>query len=159
MLNTIPASDALEAAQKNRRDRCYNGYTNEQRALANRPQREERYKRGRNPTKCCVTGFTRPDDLKGIGYQTTHLELYDDPLNWYPMSKRSHHLLHKRFIDPQPWLRLVQKHYRHGAWFTMLSMDVRDMYKSYDEIYPHGLPGPDELWHEYADELGITGEL
>ncbi len=159
MLTKLPTGGIQEVLQANRIDRCYNGYTNEQRALANRPQREERNKPDRNPTKCCVTGFTRPDDLKGKGRLYLHLENYDEPLNWYPMSKRSHHLLHRRFLEPKPWLRLVAKNYKEGAWYTLLTMDVRDMYKSYDEIYPHGLPSAHELWPPYADELGISGEL
>ncbi len=159
MLNTIPASDALEAAQKNHRDKWYNGFSPEERLSLSRPQRQERYSRGNNPTVCCMTGFSRPDDLKGQGYLFTHLENYDEPLNWYPMSKRSHHLLHRRFLEPKPWLRLVAKNYKEGAWYTLLSMDPRNMYKSYDEIYPHGLPGPNELSPQYKDELGISGEL
>ncbi len=159
MLTTIPAGDALEVAQKNHRDKWYNGFSPEERMSLSKPQRHERYSRGNNPTVCCMTGFSRPDDIKGTGYIFSHLELYSDPLNWIPMAKRPHYLLHRRFIDPKPWLRLVAKHYRHGAWFTLLTMDVRDMYKSYDEIYPDGLPGPNELWPQYTDELGISGEL
>ncbi len=89
----------------------------------------------------------------------THLEDYRDPLNWYPMSKRAHHLLHRRFVEPKPWLKLVAKHYIHGAWFTFLTMDVRDMYRPYCEVYPKGLPKHNETWFEEANHLGLSLNL
>lgn len=103
-----------------------------------------------------MTGFSRPDDVKGAGYMFTHLEDYGSPLDWYPMSKRAHYLLHRRFIDPNPWLRLVTKHYKHGAWFTLLTMDVRDMARPFCETYPNGLPGPHENWPDAADKMGLS---
>ncbi len=156
---SVPAGGALEAAGVNYRDRLYNGYSPEERMSLSKPQRHERYSRGNNPTVCCMTGFSRPDDIKGAGYMFTHLEDYRKPLDWYPLCKRAHYLLHRRFLEPKPWLRLVAKHHKEGAWYTLLTMDVRDMYKSYDEIYPHGLPSAHELWPQYADDLGISGEL
>jgi hypothetical protein len=130
-------------AERNYADRYYNGFSPDERALLSRPQREERYKLGNNPLVCCVTGFSRPDDPRGAGYMFTHLEDYRRPLDWYPVSKRVHYLLHRRFIDPLPWQRLVKRNYKRGAWFTLLTMDVRDMYKPFDEVYPAGLPAAD----------------
>jgi hypothetical protein len=132
-----------EFAERNYADRCYNGFIPEERALLSRPQREERYQRGNNPLVCCVTAFSRPEDPRGAGYMFTHLEDYRRPLDWYPVSKRVHYLLHRRFIDPLPWQRLVERNYKRGAWFTLLTMDVRDMYKPFDEVYPAGLPAAD----------------
>lgn len=86
----------------------------------------------------------------------THLEDYCDPLNWYPMSKRAHHVIHRRFCNPKPWFTLVAKHYQHGAWFTFLTMDVQDMYRPFDEIYPKGLPTFNERWTDQADKMGLS---
>jgi hypothetical protein len=66
-----------------------------------------------------------------------------DPWTGTQSSKRVHYLLHRRFIDPLPWQRLVKRNYKRGAWFTLLTMDVRDMYKPFDEVYPAGLPAAD----------------
>lgn len=156
MSSDITLSGSPEAVEANWKDRWYNGYSNKQRSLANRPQREERYKRGNNPTTCCMTGYSRTDDLKGAGYMFTHLENYDEPLNWYPMSKRAHYLLHRRFLDPKPWMRLVARNYRHGAWFILLTMNVSEMYEPFKNTYPNGLPEYDQLWPQYADKLGVS---
>ena len=153
---TTIVSCAQEVAGQNYKDRWYNGFSPEDRALLSKPQRAERYSRGNNPTVCCMTGFTRPDALKGTGYMFTHLEDYRQPLNWYPMSKRAHTLLHRRFLEPEKWMRLVEKHYVHGAWFTLLTMNVSDMYKPFDEVYPLGLPDHNSLWCDYADVCGVT---
>ncbi len=72
------------------------------------------------------------------------------------MSKYAHTLLHRRFIEPDKWMRFVAKHYVHGAWFTFLTMDVWDMYRPYDDIYPDGLPCAKKTWPEYADAKGIV---
>lgn len=155
--HTYQSADRVQdATRSNYADRWYNGFSPKQRALLSKPQRQERYSRGNNPTVCCMTGFTKPDAPKGAGYMLAHIEDYEKPLNWLPMSKRAHYLLHRRFVDPVSWKRLVAKHYRHGAWFTLLTMNVQDMYKPYGEIYPHGLPGPNELWSDHADKLGIS---
>ncbi|MCP4185675.1 MAG: hypothetical protein GY761_20620 [Hyphomicrobiales bacterium] len=140
---------------RNLKDRIYNGFSNKERYRLSIPQRAERYKKGNNPSVCCMTGFSRPDDIKGAGYMLAHLEDYRRPLDWLPMSNRAHNLLHRRFKTPQKWFRLVAKHYVHGAWFTFLTMNVQDMYRPYDEIYPHDLPKLGETWPDLADELGI----
>lgn len=144
---------------RNYKNRWYNGFSPKDRAVLSKPQRYERYSRGNNPTVCCVTGFTKPEDPKGAGYMFTHLEDYRNPLAWIPMSKRAHYVLHRRFVDPHSWLRLVAKHYVHGAWFTLLTLNVEDMYRPFDEVYPKGLPGQHELWPNFADELRIESNL
>ncbi|MDA9009412.1 hypothetical protein N9K16_05580 [Alphaproteobacteria bacterium] len=136
----MPQKSSVSPAEKNLADRWYNGFSPEDRALLSKPQRIERYVNGNNPLVCCMTGFSRPDDPKGNGYMVTHLEDYTKPLDWYPMSKRAHHLLHRRFVDPDPWLRFVDKHYREGAWFTLLTMEVECMYQRLETIYSEGLP-------------------
>ena len=156
MIHEMPAGSVRALAEANWRARTYNGFPADYRASSNAPQRTERYDRGRNPIRCCMTGYSRPDDPKGAGYIFTHLEDYRRPLDWYPMSKRAHYLLHRRFIDPIAWLKLVIRNYEHGAWFTLLTMDVRDMYQPFDQTYPYGLPGAEELWPALADEMGIS---
>ncbi len=154
--SAISTGGHQKAAGNNYQDRWYNGFSPEDRTQLSRPQRHERYSRGNNPTACCMTGFSRPDDLKGNGYLFTHLEDYRKPLAWYPMSKRAHTLLHRRFKEPEKWMRFVAKHYVHGAWFTLLTMNVNDMYKAFDETYPEGLPAQDELWTRDADKKEIS---
>lgn len=148
LIENMAQGSPQEAAQRNYAERLYNGFSSSQRASLSHSQRVERYQCGNNPHVCCVTGFSRPDDPKGAGYIFTHLEDYRKPLEWYPMSKRAHYLLHRRFIDPKPWERLVAKHYRKGAWFTLLTMNVADMYRPFDEIYPVGLPSADNSVEE-----------
>lgn len=155
----MTSGGAVVTAEANYRERTYNGFDYQSRMSTCRPQRQERYELGNNPTVCCITGFTRPDDPKRNGYMFAHLEDYRKPLDWYPVSKRAHALLHRRFLEPEKWMRFIAKHYVHGAWFTFLTMDVRDMYRSFDDIYPDGLPLLGETWPEYADELGITHQL
>lgn len=156
MLNQNAPQCSQEATEANWRDRWYNGFSSEERHLLSKPQRHERYSRGNNPTVCCMTGYSRPNDPSGAGYMFTHLEDYSRPLHWYPMSKRAHYLLHRRFIDPRPWLRLVARHYVHGAWFTFLTMDVADMYRPFAEVYPDGLPAHNERWAKLAEELCLS---
>jgi len=153
--DTFEFKDIRELSKRNYSDRWYNGFSPKDRMLLSKPQRAERYSRGNNPMICCMTGFSRPDALRGTGYMFTHLEDYQKPLLWYPMSKRAHTLLHRRFVEPEKWMRFVAKHYVHGAWFTLLTMNVRDMYEPYCKTYPQGLPSAQEVWPDYADECGV----
>ena len=150
------ADDDQSLISRNLKDRIYNGFSNHERLHLSKPQKVERYKKGNNPSVCCMTGFSRPDDIKGAGYMLAHLEDYHRPLDWLPMSNSAHNLLHRRFKSPQKWKRLVAKHYVHGAWFTLLTMDIRDMYRPYADTYPDGLPKLDENWPELADKMGIN---
>ena len=150
-----PADNDQLLIMRNLKDRIYNGFSNHERLHLSKPQKVERYKKGNNPSVCCMTGFSRPDDIKGAGYMLAHLEDYRRPLDWLPMSNRAHNLLHRRFKSPQNWKRLVAKHYVHGAWFTFLTMDIRDMYRPYDDIYPDGLPKLGECWPDMAARMAI----
>lgn len=85
-----------------------------------------------------------------------HLEDYAVPLQFYPVARYAHALLHQRFTDPLAWNRLVRKHYVHGAWFTLLTMDPADMGRRFAEVYPQGLPAEGEVRPAVADALGIT---
>ncbi len=138
----------------------YNGFDQVTRAATNRPQREA-LRAGviEQPLVCCITGFSRPDDPQGAGYQFLHLEDYRRPLDFYPVSKSAHAALHARFRDPERWKRVVHANYVAGAWFTLLSMNPADQAVDFDKLYPEGLPGPGETWTDYAAGLGISREM
>jgi hypothetical protein len=128
----------------------YNGFDWERRCLTTPVQKAAvRAGRIRQPTTCGITGT-------GTGYVFMHLEDYTQPLDFYPVGRSAHHLLHQRFTDPLPWMRLVRHYYVHGAWFTLLSMDPADMARPFAEVYPQGLPREGECWPGLADELGLT---
>jgi len=154
-------NDYIAAGRKVSKDRWYNGFSPQARNGVNQPQRVERYQRGNNPTVCSITGYTRPDDPKGAGYMFTHLEDYsiEKSTEWLPVSKLAHRLLHARFVDPRSWFDFVARNYKHGAWWTMLVMSPVKMYRSYDEVYPVGLPKDGEFWEAFATEAGISRDL
>lgn len=101
------------------------------------------------PTECGMTGHSS-------GYVFMHTEDYERPLEFYPLARFAHSLLHQRFTDPLPWNALVRANYAHGAWFTFLTMDPRDMRRSFGQVYPQGLPRAGECWPALADRLGLT---
>jgi hypothetical protein len=137
----------------------YNGFSWEERIAAS-PIQTEAVKRGRirKPAVCGLSGFTRPDDPNGWGYIFMHNEDYSRPLSSYALSRTAHYALHSRFTDPLRWTRLVRRHYRHGAWFTLLTMDPADMRRPFEDTYPIGLPVEGELWPDVADELGLSAQ-
>lgn len=150
----------------------YNGFPPEVRALVNQPQREVKKAIPEiEPTVCDVTGWSDPADPKGRGYIFTHLENYslDACLDWLPVSKLTHRILHARFVNPKAWFRYVAKHYRHGAWWTMLCMSPVKMFvrpapgggimTPYWSVYPIGLPRSGEYWEDYATRAGISRDL
>jgi hypothetical protein len=122
----------------------YNGFSPEQ-TTAVTPIQNKAVKEGKlqQPLVCSICGHTRPDDPKGAGYIYMHLEDYERPLDIYPACKRCHAALHARFRDPERWQRIVRAHFRHGAWFTLLSMDSASQQRSFWLTYPDGLPPPD----------------
>ena len=70
-----------------------------------------------------------------------HLEDYATPLSAYPICRRCHVILHLRFIRPEAWLRLVAENRAdHAQWFELLTLDPASRRRSFDEIYPSGLP-------------------
>ena len=108
------------------------------------------------PTACGITGYGAGGDTSGRGYVFMHNEDYGSPLEFYAVGRFVHHALHSRFTDPLRWFRLVRKHYVHGAWFTMLTMDPSDMQRPFSETYPRGLPADGVLWPSVAGELGLS---
>lgn len=152
----------------------YNGYRPEERMLVNKPQRE--FKKANphlEPTVCGITGYSRPDDPRAAAsfYCFSHLENYsvEQCLEWLPVSKLAHRMLHSRFVQPKAWFRFVAKHYRHGAWWTMLSMSPVKMFERraldgtrmqpFWSIYPIGLPRHGEHWEDFATKAGISRDL
>jgi hypothetical protein len=146
--------------------RCYNGFTWPERMTSNPPQRIERYKRGNNPTVCSITGFSDPLFPRDRGYIFSHNEDYRRPLWWHPVSRLTHQTLHARFKNPRKWFDLVARHYVHGAWFTLLSMNPARQFPlpnqpggRFDLIYPQGLPDFDKPDPALGDFLGLSREL
>ena len=136
---------------------AYNGFSWAERCATNAPQRNG-VKSGAitQPIECSVSGFSRPEALKGAGYIFMHLEDYRRPLDFLPVCKSVHASLHARFRDPVRWAKVVYERYVEGAWFTLLTMDPASQTAPFDEIYPNGLPGLGELNVEMAGEIGIT---
>jgi hypothetical protein len=147
----------FEDASKATKSWYYNGFNPEQRRASNIPQRNARRKN--EPDKCCITGFSDPSDLKGRGYLFLHLEDYNQPTEWLPCSKMTHTVLHNRFIKPDEWFNLVGRNYRHGAWFTMITMAPKKMFNDYWLTYPIGLPQAHELWADVADQLELSADF
>jgi len=60
---------------------------------------------------CCST--------RNVG---AHNENYFRPCNARPICRSCHRLLHRRFYDPDPWLKRVNEHAYPGAWFAKIAM-------------------------------------
>lgn len=72
------------------------------------------------PTRCSITGSE-----ERVGF---HDENYYEPWSPYPICASAHSILHRRFRNPEPWLRLVEKHAVTGnEWFCFLSVDPIDL--------------------------------
>lgn len=149
--------DYLTAGKALQASRIYNGFTWEERIAVNAVQRTRR--RRDNPTVCSISGYSAPHDLKGSGYIFTHLEDYRRALEWLPVGKRAHRLLHARFTNPREWFDFVAANYVHGAWWTMLVMSPIQCGRQFDRCYPVGLPMHDERWEDFATAAGISREL
>lgn len=129
---------------------AYNGFTWTERCAVT-PIQNAALRTGQvsQPSTCGISGAAS-------GYVFLHLEDYGRPLEFYPVGRRAHHLLHQRFTDPLPWNATVQSRYVHGAWFTFLTMNPLDMARPFAEVYPEGLPRAGEVWPALADRLGLT---
>lgn len=153
----------LQAGRDVHKQRVYNGFVWAERSAANKPQRVERYENGNDPKVCSMTGFSDPARSRDRGYIFTHNEDYSRPLWWHPVSRLTHRILHARFYEPRKWFDWVAAHYKHGAWFTFLSMNPLKQFpgpgRGFEFIYPSGLPGPYEVWPDYADQIGLSEEL
>lgn len=138
----------------------YNGFTWAERA-ATTPMQKLAVAEGRvrKPAVCGITGYAAGDDPRGRGYVFMHNEDYGRPLEFYAVGRFAHHALHSRFTDPLRWFRLVRRHYVHGAWFTLLTMDPADMKRPFTEVYPKGLPPHGTLWSDVADDLGVSPQV
>ncbi len=135
----------------------YNGFSWEERCAVT-PLQKEATRRGLivQPSVCGVTGVSNPNDPRGDGYVFQHNEDYGRPLAFYAVARRVHSALHARFTDPLTWCALVQQHYVHGAWFTLLTMDPADMRRPFHEVYPKGLPAEGEVWPGLATAVGLA---
>lgn len=119
----------------------YNGFSWAERR-ATLPIRNAAFRDGslQRPDTCSICGFSAPDDLEGRGYIFSHLEDYRRPLEILPCCKICHAVLHARFHQPRAWLDLVQCHGTPGCWFADLTMDPASRTRSFDALYPLGLP-------------------
>lgn len=120
----------------------YNGWTGSQR-LATLPVQRAAMQSGelRSPRRCSICRIDR-DHPAGLRI-ALHDEDYAHPLLAYPICTRCHGVLHRRFSQPDAWLRLVAQHSRAGSWFAQLSLDPETRSRPFTETYPRGLPLPD----------------
>lgn len=120
----------------------YNGWTGAQR-LATIPVQRAALQSGelRQPRRCSICCIER-DHSNGPRI-TLHDEDYAHPLHAYPICTRCHAILHKRFKQPEPWVRLVTRHARAGSWFEQVTLDPRSMHQPFAVTYPQKLPLPD----------------
>ncbi len=57
-----------------------------------------------------------------------HSENYYEPWNSFAISAGPHSILHRRFSNPQSWLRLVEQHAVTGEeWFHQLKLEPIDL--------------------------------
>jgi hypothetical protein len=92
------------------------------------------------PETCSICGFLDPGGAGKASKIVWHLEDYRSPDLIYPLCRSCHYRLHTRFQYPERWLRRIDEHHRAGAWFTMLTMDGKAMFRPFDETYSLGLP-------------------
>lgn len=120
----------------------YNGWSGEKR-LATVPIQKAAIASGElaRPTRCSLCLAPGNRSWKADDAVWLHDERYDRPLEAYPICRRCHRLLHRRFDEPEPWLVLVAEHAREGAWFGLLSMDPDSRHRPFAATYPDGLPG------------------
>jgi len=123
----------------------YNGWSLQQRR-ATLPVQKAAIATGElaRPTTCSICGCSGSRDWRAGDAVWLHDEDYADPLAAYPVCRRCHRLLHRRFEEPQPWLDLVAQYGGGGsAWFEQLSMDSASQRRPFAETYPGGLPRTD----------------
>lgn len=72
------------------------------------------------PQRCSISGST--EDLQ------THCENYYSPWSPYPVNRSIHMALHRRFRQPVPWDRIVDRYGVTGEeWFCALAMEPIDL--------------------------------
>lgn len=135
--------DAPAAAKPKFELGWYNGWSPDERR-ATLPAQKAAIASGElaRPTRCSICLVQGSRDWRADDAVWLHDEDYARPLEAYPICRRCHRLLHRRFDDPQPWFTLVAAQARGGAWFELLSMDPNSQRRSFAETYPSGLPGP-----------------
>lgn len=119
----------------------YNGWSPEER-LATIPIQRAAIASGElaRPTSCSICLVDGNRDWKAQDAVWLHDERYDRPLEAYPVCRRCHSVLHRRFEEPQAWAELVAQHARGGQWFELLSIDPACRERPFAETYPDGLP-------------------
>lgn len=119
----------------------YNGWSPEERKAATPIQKAAIASRElARPTTCSICDCRGAGDWRADDAVWLHSEDYANPLAVYPVCRRCHRLLHRRFDDPAPWLELVTRHGSSGElWFEQLSMDPMSRYRPFAESYPAGL--------------------
>lgn len=119
----------------------YNGWSPEER-LATVPIQKAAIACGElaRPARCSICRIAGNRNWKADDAVWLHDENYADPLAAYAVCRRCHRTLHRRFDNPEPWLALVAKHARGGAWFERLTMDPASMRRPFEVTYPAGLP-------------------
>lgn len=116
----------------------YNGWSPEER-LATIPIQRAAIRDGRmpKPDRCSICGIAHGDDpANAIGL---HDERYDRPLEAYPVCRRCHGLVHRRFSCPKAWQGILDRHGGRGAWFEKLSLDPACLKQPFEITYPDGL--------------------
>ena len=119
----------------------YNGWSSEER-LATLPIQKAAIASGElaRPTRCSICLCQGNRDWKADDAVWLHHERYDRPLEAYPVCRRCHRALHRRFEEPDLWTALVAEHTRGGAWFEQLSLDPACRQAPFAETYPASLP-------------------
>lgn len=99
----------------------YNGFTHEERVLG--WQLIHRFIKDGwlpNPERCSISGATAALQM--------HCEDYYSPWAPYPINRSIHMALHRRFRQPDPWNRIVERYAVTGAeWFCALAMQPIDL--------------------------------
>ena len=127
----------------------YNGFDHDARVTVNPLQRQLLKSGAIQPaTVCSICGFSDLSDPRGRGYIYLHLEDYERPDAILPACKKCHPALHARFKDPERWLRVLDRNWQPGRWFTLITFDPGSQFAPYLVTYPGDLPTVNEVWPE-----------
>lgn len=99
----------------------YNGWSPQER-LATLPIQKAAIASGKlaRPTQCSICLVQGNRNWKADDAVWLHDENYAEPLAAYPICRRCHRILHRRFDHPAPWLALVAEHARGGRGSSSL---------------------------------------
>ena len=116
----------------------YNGFTMAERRAVNPLLRAARANGFLDaPQTCSVCGIMQ-SAVAPIRMEW-HLEDYRECLRPYAICHGCHCALHARFERPQRWAQLLIK-CPHNSWPHKLTMDPATKGRTFDDIYPAGLP-------------------